>query len=349
MGEVKRKEKNGEPLDWELELIAKDSETRKLIFDILTQKNDIESYEKLNQNAENYKDKKDLAFNPPVFQHTESEREKQRAKRKQKQKEKNEKAFLEDEKRWLKREEERAKALKKLNISLSERNKRKKRLIEKDLNYDSDEEAKWIKENFRKYQEHKQIVLKEQEFDEQMRKQENPEKPGGTTNNIVPENQVTDLVLVENEVQVKEPTAKTEIFYKEYVKEDENEDHNKEKITLDFSKNKKVKKSHTFEDDHDYNDPYVKKKVDLKFDEEITKDLELIGKEVNLERKEEQIKKMQKQEIKNLINTNEDSKRLLEIQSQIFSMIPTGREELFNFELDWKIIFKVRITYNNFI
>lgn len=351
MEDIKRKEKNGEPLEWELELIAKDTETRKLIFDILTQKNDIENYEKQNLTEEILKDKKDLASNPfsALHQHVESEREKQRSKRKLREKERIEKKFLDEEREWLKTELEINKYFKKAQTSKDEIHRRKKRLIERDLNYNSDEEKLWRKQNLSKYNEHKERIKKDIEFDEQIKKREQQDIQGlnkdKVNDNNMQENDITDLVLVENELQVKEPVAKTEIVYKEYeVKETENEAEQKEKITLDFGlKAKKVAKRQEFDvHEIDNNDPFVKRKVEnFKFDEEVTKDLENIRNEVNLERKEEQIKKLQKQEIKNIINTNEDSKKLIEIQSIIFAKIPTEREELFSFPIDWRTVYKV--------
>jgi hypothetical protein len=60
--EIRKKELAGTPLEWELNLIAKDSETRRGIFDILTQKDEIENFAKSNEKAEEFlKDFKDFS------------------------------------------------------------------------------------------------------------------------------------------------------------------------------------------------------------------------------------------------------------------------------------------------
>ena len=92
-------------MEWELQLINKDSETRKLIFEIMTQKNQIEIYAKANERPEDFlKDIKDLTSNPysKLNQHTESEREKERKRRKENHVKKLEKTFREEEYKWEK-------------------------------------------------------------------------------------------------------------------------------------------------------------------------------------------------------------------------------------------------------
>lgn len=60
--EIRKKELAGTPLEWELNLIAKDGETRRAIFDILTQKDEIENFAKSNEKAEEFlKDFKDFS------------------------------------------------------------------------------------------------------------------------------------------------------------------------------------------------------------------------------------------------------------------------------------------------
>jgi hypothetical protein len=60
--EVRKKELSGEPLEWELQLISKDSETRRMIFDIMTQKDEIENFVRSHEKAEEFlKDFKDFS------------------------------------------------------------------------------------------------------------------------------------------------------------------------------------------------------------------------------------------------------------------------------------------------
>ena len=163
MEEFKKKEQNGEPLEWELQLISKDNETRKMIFDILTQKIEIENFAKSHEKAEEIlKDFKDFPTNfANRNQYQETEREIERVKRKQNKVKKSEKEFKEEEKKWEKREEDKLLDREREKQYEERRLKLRKRLIEKDLTYDSDSEREKMKKNPKQMEEHNLIKMQE--------------------------------------------------------------------------------------------------------------------------------------------------------------------------------------------
>jgi hypothetical protein len=352
MDEINKKEKNGEPLEWELQLIKNDHDTRKLIFDILTQKIDIEMYAKAAERPEEYlKDIKDLTSNPYniLHQHPESEREKERFRRKQANKNKLEKQFVDNVKKWERHEEDKERERIRNKTSEEDLYKRKKRLMERDLNYDSEEEKKRLKDP-KRIEELKAMRMKENELDEQIRRQTNPHlypQPGIQVNN-----QVTDLVAVEsNEIQTEEQAEeRVLITYKEYIEEDD--DHNHHKIPLpqlNLNIEKKTLKNEPLASDYDtfnINDPYVKKGLQVfHIDEETEKQIMEISEEVKLSRQEEEKHKLQQQNIKNIVNksnSNESSQKLVELQKEIFQQIPKDKDELFRYPVNWNYLVKVR-------
>ncbi len=379
LDEIKKKESNGEPLEWELQLINKDSETRKLIFDIMTQKNEIEMYAKANERPEDFlKDIKDLTNNPfsKLNQHIESERERERQKRKQNNQKKLEKQFKEDEHKWEKHEEAREKERHKIKNYEEDLLKRKKRLFEKDLNYDSSEEKKKIKANPKFYEDYKQMRIKEREFDEMMRRKENPKlnieeqiNSGGAHKENENTCTVTDLALKEETHLVSNvKVPKTEFVVIEYNDEEEEENKNaseteeknkadekndkaKDKLILNIGKNLKKNKLN-IEDYEDENDPYYKKNIvnQIQIDEETEKHIMEISQEINNERREEEKRQIQKQTLGNLPADPADAKqRAMEIQKHVFEMLPKEKDALFKFPINWVIVFSVNIYLINSI
>lgn len=348
MDDIKKKETAGEPLEWELELIHKDNESRKLIFDILTQKNEIEMYAKATERQEEYvKDIKDLTHNPlsVITQHTESEREKERAKRKLNERRKLEKQFLEDEKKWERKEEDKERERHKNKTFEEDFARRKKRLIERDLNYDSDEEKRRMREAPNKYEEFKALRIKEKEFDDTMRRKENPILFIKGENNTV-----TDLVPLVTDIKSSkfvEPEAKTMVTVKEYEEDDIDTENNEDKpqLSLNIEAKKIMSKTTYIEHDEEFdNDPYHKKKGDntrIEIGEETEKAIMEISQEIDLSRKEEEKRKLQQQNLNNLATSGENSKKLIELQKQIFAMIPKNLDELFKYPIKWNILFQV--------
>lgn len=343
----------------------------------MTQKNEIEMYAKANERPEDFlKDIKDLTNNPfsKLNQHVESERERERQKRKQNNLKKLEKQFKEDEHKWEKHEEAREKERQKQKHYEEDFPKRKKRLLEKDLNYDSSEEKKKIKANTKFYEEYKQMRIKEREFDEMMRRKENPklniEEPMHSEANRENENQciVTDLALKEETHLVSNvKVPKTEFVVIEYNDEEEEENKNaseteketkanqgtdkaEDKLILNIGKNFK-KNKFNIEDYEDENDPYHKKNIanQIQIDEETEKHIMEISQEINNERREEEKRQIQKQTLSNLPSDPSDAKqKAMEIQKQVFEMLPKEKDALFKYPINWVIVFSVYFIFFSF-
>jgi hypothetical protein len=285
-----------------------------------------------------------------INQHNESEREKERIKRKQANRKKMDKQYLDEEKRWEKREEEKEKERHKNKLSEEDIYKRKKRLIEKDINFNSDEEERKNKENPKRLEEIKLIRLKEKEFDEMMRRKENPSL---YQQEEVINKEVTDLVPIEslnNEIIEKEPEAKAVVTYQEYIDEDnENQIFEKPKLKLNIEKKTLITRENIIDEDEPSNDPYnINKTIpQLEIDEETEKVILEISNEVNLSRKEEEKRKLQQMHIKNVISSNgtsfETSKKIIELQKQIYESIPQNKDDLFKFPINWNLLIKVLI------
>jgi RNA-binding protein 25 len=377
--ELKKRETRGEPLEWELLLISKDSETRNQIFQILQQKSEIEMSSKQQEKPEEYlKDIKELSMNPYSFlnQQQESEREKDRVLRKQQKIRRMEKHWKEEESRWKKYEDDHENErirIKKAEETLS---KRKKKLIERDLNYDSEEEKRNMKQNIKRLEELKQIRIKERELDEMIRRKEanrgrnvfeetNNEGESEKDENINKINMSTALVPLTN-IPNKEPEqeAKATFVFREYHEEDE--DINSlstpnAQLQLEFETfkaTKNLKKAQEHHDEDDENDPYHKKAIKEGFelvDIETEKKIEELKEEIMKERKIEEIKKMEKQKEENerrqeqanlSSQMNEEAQKILEIQKQIFEMMPRGKDELFKYQIQWNVILKNEIIEN---
>ena len=171
--EIRRKEEIGEPLEWELELVSKDQDTLKLIYDIMGQRQEIEVFAKQAEKPDLYlKDLKELAAGS-LSTHFESERERERQRKKNERLKKLEKAFKDEERRWLRHEEDVEREKSNLKHEKEYLQHKKEKLLEKDLNYDSDKEKEKIARDPKKYEEHKEDRIKEKEYDDFMRKKEN--------------------------------------------------------------------------------------------------------------------------------------------------------------------------------
>ena len=187
LDEIKKKEENGEPLEWELKLVSNDQEILKTINEVVSQRQAIDSSGKPISIEKDlfFKNLNDIA-NSNIL---ENSREKERKRKKEEKKKKFEKLFQDFEKNWLKhesnREKERIKALKeKENWP-----KKRQKMIEKDLEYDSDQEKKYneglkgignkgykISTSFinrKKNEERIRMREKEKEYDNALREKEN--------------------------------------------------------------------------------------------------------------------------------------------------------------------------------
>ena len=351
-------------MEWELQLISKDSETRKLIFDILNQRNEIEAIARQNERPEEYlKDLKDLTQNSSIASHFESEKEKERQRKKAEKIKKRERQYKEEERKWEKHEEEMEKERQKELYEQEDLDRRKRRLMEKDLNYDSEEEKKKIKQNPKKYEEKKLIRQKEKEFDDLMRKKEKQQYHKLTDTKM--NEDVTDLVLTNTGIAKKynEPEAKTTVIYKEYDEEETDTIENnlpklENTINLNID-NKKLVKKITLEEDIDNNDPYNKKDIVTKI--ELHKEFEKEFAEWSTKESEEDRKAIEENEKNQIFSSttpiiNKDKvhitiktgdgmskEKIIEIHKQIYEVIPKKQEELFKFPINWSTVYKYDI------
>jgi RNA-binding protein 25 len=347
-------------LEWELQLISKDNEARKLILEIISQKNEIENTARQKERPEEFlKDLKDLTTSSnPFSQHFESEREKKRQKKKIEKLEKKEKYYKEDLKKWERHEEERERELVKEIQEQEELTKRKKKLLERDLNYDSEEEKKKLKLNPKKYEEHRLMREKEKEMDEIMRISEKQASKKDEPEYNINED-VKDVAIYGQDDRVnlitREPEAKATVTIQEYQEEYESEEENsnttrKNIMGLYLNLNIETKKLIPKIIDHydyDNEDPiHNKEKIThLEFNPETEKEILEMKREVLFDKKEE---KKQPEVIPFVVNASlpGNPQKIIEIQKQIFEMIPKSKEDLFKFSIDWSVVYKYNILEN---
>ena len=80
----------------------------------------------------------------------------------------------------------------------------------------------------------------------------------------------------------------------------------------------------------------------INIDEETERRIMEISQEVNNERKEEERRAIQKQTLTNIISDPADSKqKMIELQKQVFEMIPKEKDSLFKYQINWNIVLSV--------
>jgi len=125
------------------------------------------------------------------------------------------------------------------------------------------------------------------------------------------------------------------------------DDNNDNKLSLNLYRNiKKGKYKVDDYDDENENDPYNKKNSSqqIKIDEETERRIMEISQEINNERKEEERREIQKQTLTTIISDPLDSKqKMIELQKQVFEMIPKEKESLFKYQINWNIVLSVCI------
>jgi hypothetical protein len=220
--------------------------------------------------------------------------------------------------------------------------------------------------------------IKEREFDEMMRRKENNkynfsdkfDSGDERGDHIISKSKITDLALKEHFDSNKEKiekVAKSEfVVIDNYEDEDvDQKDEEEENINqiddignkqngssnknqenkLSVNLNRNIKKGKYAIDDYDdENDLYHKKNISqqIKIDEETERRIMEISQEVNNERKEEDRRALQKQTLTNIISDPADSKqKMIELQKQVFEMIPKEKDMLFKFQINWNIVLSV--------
>jgi len=366
LDEIKKKEENNEPLEWELRLVANDQEILKTLNEIVSQRQCIDNKGKQTDNDIFLKDLNDLA-NSNIL---ENKREKERKQKKLEKQKKFEKLFNDFEKNWLKHESNREKEKIKLQKEKENLPNKKKKLLEKDLQYDSDKEKKYNEVlkgignkgykmstsfiNKKKNEERMKIREKEREYDNALREKENQMlfKNIGSKDNYLLETENLDNLLDTNKIlaiasEEKKPTTTFEI-----------EDYNSNSNPIDTTQNigikdkdKEIKESK--KDDNHHIQKEEKEEINTKNDKKVeisnNKNKENNQKDNN----KEDIKEKMDEEIDEIKIENMNLEKLLngvpdvvyfDIQNDIKNnLIPSKEEELFKYKIDWDFIAKYEI------
>ena len=352
LDEIKKKEENGEPLEWELKLVSNDQEILKTINEVVSQRQAIDSSGKPISIEKDlfFKNLNDIA-NSNIL---ENSREKERKRKKEEKKKKFEKLFQDFEKNWLKhesnREKERIKALKeKENWP-----KKRQKMIEKDLEYDSDQEKKYneglkgignkgykISTSFinrKKNEERIRMREKEKEYDNALREKENKMLFKDNYMQLTDDNKLNNL-LENKEILAIAPEEKkpqTTIQIEDYVpnsitKENNNisEEKNNNKDYNDIKKKEENKKNNLIEKNNNIDN--IDNLMDIDIKDKI--------KEENNEYEEINIDKMNLEQLLSGIPNN----IFEEIKKNVNDNIPKDIDELFKHRINWEIITKYEL------
>ena len=339
--EIRRKEEIGEPLEWELELVSKDQDTLKLIYDIMGQRQEIEVFAKQAEKPDLYlKDLKELAAGS-LSTHFESERERERQRKKNERLKKLEKAFKDEERRWLRHEEDVEREKSNLKHEKEYLQHKKEKLLEKDLNYDSDKEKEKIARDPKKYEEHKEDRIKEKEYDDFMRKKEN---------GLLFKDEDIKKNITSNELVTlpQEPEAKTKIVIQEYKPDTEPEPQTKlEIVELDIKQTKLPSSQLAKLDEEDIDDPYTKKRKisNLGINPDTEKELLKMSENISFKKENDTVNTSTIYNIDELIKKITPEK-YIEIQKSIIALIPKSKDELLKYNINWTIVDNYKIKRN---
>ena len=375
--EIKKKEENGEPLEWELRLISNDQEVLKTINEVVSQRQQIDTVSKQNENDKLFKDLNDLASSNIL----ENSREKDRKKKKMEKIKKFEKLFSDFEKNWLKHENNREKEKIRLQKEKENWPKKRQKLIEKDLEYDSDKEKKYNEAlkgignkgykistsfiNKKKNEERLKMREKEREYDNALREKENQMlfKNIGHKDNYLLGNDNIDTLINNNmkellAIGTEEKKPQTTFEIEDYHGNTNPVDHNvnaiidkENKENRENKENKELNKENILiEKGNDKEKEKQEIKTENKKEKENeNKENKIEENKINKEIIEENTEEKEKYYI-NIKNMNLE--KLLsgipdliykDLQKRIKSKIPTNNEELFNYKIDWDLIAKYEL------
>ena len=348
LDEIKKKEENGEPLEWELKLVANDQEILKTINEVVSQRQAIDSSGKPISIEKDlfFKNLNDIANSNLL----ENSREKERKRKKEEKKKKFEKLFQDFEKNWIKHENNREKERLKAEKDKENLPKKIQKLIEKDLEYDSDQEQKYneglkgignkgykISTNFinrKKNEDRIRMREKEKEYDNALREKENKMLFKDNYNQIN-ENKLSNL-LENKEILAIAPEEKkpqTTFQIEDYVPNNINND-------IDLIENNNI---------NNINNKKEENKINIEKNKE--KDFNII----NLDSIIETDIKNNKDEIEEKEEINVDKMTLEEliggvpnsvleqIKKNVNDSIPKGIDKLYKYKINWEIITKYEI------
>ena len=349
LDEIKKKEENGEPLEWELRLVSNDQEILKTINEVVSQRQQIDTKSKQNDNDIFLKDLNDLA-NSNIL---ENSREKDRKRKKMEKIKKFEKLFYDFEKNWLKHESNREKEKIKMQKEKENWPKKREKLIEKDLEYDSDKEKKYneglkgignkgykISTSFinkKKNEERIKLREKERQYDNSLREKENQMlfknienkdnyMIGSDLNTLLDNNELLAIGAEEKKPQttfeIEDYNSNNNIENRTEKKSSElNKDNKSKKEEKEIKKNKKETK-----EQENHKEEKEKNKEDIK-ENILEEDNEINIEEMNLEQLLSRIP--------NLV--------LKDIERKTKIIVPSESDELFKYKIDWDLISKYEL------
>ena len=326
--EVEEKEEKGEPLEWEIQLLNKDFETKEKIESTIKQRREIE----LLSNSDPIPNNKKIEFaQKPTFNIKETQRMKDRRQKKQRLIQKYEEKYRDELKRLEKKEEERENYLENIEKYESTLLKRKSKLYEKDLDYDSNNE-----ENNEKYSKRRNKIREtENNKDRILRAKIFPNKIYRYDSTISKE---TGLLLKdESKSKLQLNNLDSNSYNDDYSNhediiieeiKDTTEVQNKTENTLKISLNKKADYTikSTIEDDHSlinnvHNINTIDEISDLKPNSDLKNRLE--------------VEKKIKDKILNI--------DYLSFQKEIYWNVPQSKDEILLYKLDWDFINESKI------
>ena len=345
LDEIKKKEENGEPLEWELKLVSNDQEILKTINEVVSQRQAIDSSGKPISIEKDifFKNLTDIA-NSNIL---ENSREKERKRKKEEKKKKFEKLFQDFEKNWIKHENNREKERKKAQIEKENWPKKIQKLIEKDLEYDSDKEKKYneglkgignkgykISTSFinkKKNEDRIRMREKEKEYDNNLREKENKMLFKDNYNQLN-ENKLNNL-LENKEIlalapEEKKPQTTFQI-----------EDYNPNTILQNNNLEEKIDNS---VDNNDKSKEKIIKDNNIKGEENnknINKLKDENDKETNNEKEKIDVDKMTLEQLLSGIPQAD----MEQIKKTIKENMPQKLDELFKYKINWEIISKYEL------
>ena len=345
LDEIKKKEENGEPLEWELKLVSNDQEILKTINEVVSQRQAIDSSGKPISIEKDifFKNLTDIAKSNIL----ENSREKERKRKKEEKKKKFEKLFQDFEKNWIKHENNREKERKKAQIEKENWPKKIQKLIEKDLEYDSDKEKKYneglkgignkgykISTSFinkKKNEDRIRMREKEKEYDNNLREKENKmlfkdnynQLNENKLNNLLENKEILALAPEEKKpqttFQIEDYNPNTILQTNTLEEKIDNSVDNNNKLKEKIIKDNNVKEEE--------NNKYINKLKDEN------------DKELNNEKEKIDVDKMTLEQLFSGIPQADFE----QIKKTIKENIPQKLDELFKYKINWEIISKYEL------
>ena len=336
--EIKKKEENGEPLEWELKLVSNDQEILKTINEVVSQRQAIDSSGKPISIEKDifFKNLTDIASSNIL----ENAREKERKRKKEEKKKKFEKLFQDFEKNWIKHENSREKKRKKAQLDKENWPKKRQKLIEKDLEYDSDQEKKYneglkgignkgykISTSFinkKKNEERIRMREKEKEYDNALREKENK------------------MLFKDNYLQLNENKLNNLLENKEILAIAQEEKKPQTTLQIEDYDPNRINQINISEEKSNKNvNDNIKPKAEFEknIDINLNMNIEKEEKDINNENEGINVDKMTLEQLMSGIPQND----IEGIKKNVKECIPKNLDELFKYKINWDIITKYEL------